>query len=61
VSKPSARTATHLLKRRPYKTTVIHALQPRDPGSTVHFCSWFVQGVVSGGIDPQLILFSDEE
>jgi hypothetical protein len=35
VSKFSARTATQLLKLRPYKTTVIHALQPRDP--TIRF------------------------
>jgi transposase len=39
VSKFSARTATQLLKLRLYKTIVIHALQPRDPASRVHFCS----------------------
>jgi hypothetical protein len=47
VSKPSARTATQLLKPRPYKTTVIHALQPRDPASRVHFCSWSLQGYIN--------------
>jgi hypothetical protein len=30
VSKSSARKATQLLKSRPYRTTVIEALQPRD-------------------------------
>jgi hypothetical protein len=39
VSKSSARMATQLLKLRPYKTTVIHALQPCDPASRVDFCS----------------------
>jgi hypothetical protein len=57
-SKSSARTATQLLKFRPYKTTVIHTLQPHDPASMVHFCSWFLQSVVEGEFDPQLTFFS---
>jgi hypothetical protein len=36
-----------------------HALQPRDPASRVHFCSWFLQSVVEGEIDPQLTFFSE--
>jgi hypothetical protein len=60
VSKSSARTATQLLKLRPYKTTIIHSLQPRDSASMVCFCSWFLQSVVEGEIDLQLTLFSDE-
>jgi hypothetical protein len=58
VSKYSTRSATQLLKLRPYKTTVIHALQPRDPATRVHYCSWFLQSVVQGEIDPQLTLLS---
>jgi hypothetical protein len=42
VSKYCKGTATQLLKLRPYKTTVINALQPRDPASRVHFCIWFL-------------------
>jgi transposase len=38
VSEYSTRTAKQLLKLRPYRTTVIHDLQPRDPSSRVHFC-----------------------
>jgi hypothetical protein len=60
VPKSSASTATQYLKLRPYKTTVIHSLQPRDPANRVHFCSWFLQSVVEGEIDPQLIFFSDK-
>jgi hypothetical protein len=60
VSKSSARMATHLLNLRPYKTTVIHALQPHNPASRFHFCSRFLQSVVEGEIDPQLTFFSDE-
>jgi transposase len=59
VSKSSARRATQLLKLRPYKTTVIHALQPRDAASRVHFCSWFLQSVVEGEIDPQFLFVPD--
>jgi hypothetical protein len=51
VSKSSARR-TQLTKLRPYKIIVIHALQPRDTASSVHFCSWFLQTVVEGVIDP---------
>jgi hypothetical protein len=57
--KSSARR-TQLLTLRPYKTTVIHTLQSRDPASGIHFCSWFLQPVVEGEIDPQLTFFSDE-
>jgi hypothetical protein len=39
VSKSNARTATQLLKLRPYKTIVIHTLQPRDSASRVRSCS----------------------
>jgi hypothetical protein len=60
VSESSARRATQLLKFRPYKTTVIHALQLHDPPSRVHLCSWFLQSVVETEIDPQLTFFSDE-
>jgi hypothetical protein len=37
-----------------------HALQLRDAACRVHFCSWFLQSVVEGEMDPQLIFFSDE-
>jgi hypothetical protein len=60
VSMSSARRATQLQKLRPYKIAVIHALQPRDPAGRVHFCSWFLQPVVEGDINPQLTLFFDE-
>jgi hypothetical protein len=60
VSKSSARTATQLLKLRPYKTTVIHALQPHDSASRVYFCSWFLQSVFEGEICTQFTFFFDE-
>jgi hypothetical protein len=60
VSKSSTRRATQLLKLRPYKTAVNLVLQRRDPVSRVHFCSWFLQSVIKGEVDPQLMFFSDE-
>jgi hypothetical protein len=59
MSKPSARTAAELRKLRPYETALMYALQPRDPASRVHFCSWFLLSV-EGEIDPQLTFYSDE-
>jgi hypothetical protein len=50
--------ATQLLKLRPYKTTVMHALQLHGPASVVHFCSWFLQSVVEAEISLQLTFFS---
>jgi hypothetical protein len=52
--------ATQLLKARPYKTAVIHALQPRNLDSRVNFCNWFLHAVIKGEINLQLTLFSDE-
>jgi hypothetical protein len=54
VSKSSARRSTQLLKLRPYKTTVMHALQLRDPPSRVNLRCWFLQSIVEGEIDSQL-------
>jgi hypothetical protein len=60
VSKSSARRAKKLLKLRPYKTTVIHALQPHDAASSVRFCSWFLQSVVEGELNQQFTFFFEE-
>jgi hypothetical protein len=35
-------------------------LEPSDPASRVHFCSWFLQSAVEGEIDQQLTFFSHE-
>jgi hypothetical protein len=60
VSTSSARRATQWLKLRPYTTAVIHALQPRDPDSRVHFSSWFLQSTVAGEVNLHFTFFSDE-
>jgi hypothetical protein len=38
----------------------MHTLKPFVLTSRVHVYSWFLQSVVKGEIDPQLIFFSDE-
>jgi hypothetical protein len=35
-------------------------LQHRDPASRVRFCSWLLQSVIKGEINPQLTFFYDE-
>jgi hypothetical protein len=51
---------TKLLTLRPYKTTVDHSLRVHDPVARINFCNWFLQPVHNGGVDPQLLLFSDD-
>jgi hypothetical protein len=60
LSKSSARRAAQLQKLSLYRTTVSHALYPRDLAGRVNFFSWVLQSVVEGEIDPQLIFFSDK-
>jgi hypothetical protein len=54
MSNSSARREMQLLKLRSYNTTLINALQLRNPASRVHFCSWFLPSVVEGEIHPEL-------
>jgi hypothetical protein len=60
MSKSSARRAAQLLELRPYKTTAVHALEPRDPASRANFWSRFLQSVVEGEIVLHLPFFCDE-
>ncbi|KAJ4430323.1 hypothetical protein ANN_22536 [Periplaneta americana] len=60
ISKTSAFVATKLLKLKPFRITVVHALQPEDPVSRVNYCNWFVQSVHNGDVDPLLTFFTDE-
>ncbi|XP_069695687.1 uncharacterized protein [Periplaneta americana] len=62
VSRSSAFNARKLLKFNPYryKVTELHALEPGDAHRRISFCSWFLQSVNDGHLDPQLVMFSDE-
>jgi len=60
VSKLSAWTATKLLKLKPFKTTVVHELQPRDSINRINFCEWILPSVHVGETDPYLIFLYNE-
>jgi hypothetical protein len=55
----SAWTATKLLKLKPFKTTVVHELQPHDPANRVNYCKWILQSVHDSDINHHSILFSE--
>jgi hypothetical protein len=60
VSLGSARTATKLIKLRPYKVTVVHELKQPDYAARIRFRNWLLQNVHDGIADPQLLFLSDE-
>ena len=60
VSLGSARTATKLIKFRPYKVTVVHELKQPDHAARIRFCNWLLQNVHDGIVDPQLLFMTDE-
>ena len=45
VSVPSVQRATKLLKRKPYKIPVVHALHQPDPNKRLRFCNWVLEKV----------------
>ena len=47
----SVQRATKLLKLKPYKITVVHALHQPDPSKTLRFCNWVLEKVNSGELD----------
>ena len=42
---------TKLLKLKPYKITVVHALHQPDPNKRLRFCNWVLENVNSGELD----------
>jgi hypothetical protein len=51
--KSSVAIAIKLLKLQPHKVTVVHALQPCDLASRIHFYNLFFQSVHDGEDDPR--------
>jgi hypothetical protein len=60
VSVGSAWTATKLLHIGPYKITVVSEIKPVDYEKGVRFCTWFMNHVLDGLLDPKLTLYTDE-
>ena len=42
---PSVQRAAKLLKLKPYKILVVHALHQPDPNKRVRFCNWVLEKV----------------
>ena len=47
----SVQRATKLLKLKPYKIPVVHALHQPDPNKILRFCNWVLEKVNSGVLD----------
>ena len=47
----SVQRATKLLKLKPYKIPVVHALHQPDPNKRLRFCNWVLEKVNSGELD----------
>ena len=47
----SVQRATTLLKLKPYKVPVVHALHQPDPNNRLQFCNWVLEKVNSGELD----------
>jgi hypothetical protein len=56
----SAFTATKLIEFCPYKITVVHELKQPAFAARIGFCSWLLQNVHDGIVDPQLLFMTDE-
>ena len=60
VSVSSVQRATKLLKLKPYKIRVMHALHQPDTNKRLRFCNWVLEKVNSVELDAKGIFFSDE-
>ena len=53
----SVQRATKLLKLKPYKIPVVHALHQPDPNKRLQFCNWVLEKVISGELDAKKKFF----
>ena len=58
VSASSVQRATKLLKLKPYKIPVEHALHQPDPNKRLRFCNWVLEKVNSGELDAKEIFLA---
>jgi hypothetical protein len=45
---------------KPYRTTCVQELKQEDKAKHVYYCTWLLQTIVSGLLDPLLYFMSDE-
>ena len=53
----SVQRATKLLKVKPYKIPVVHALHQPDQNKRLQFCNWVLEKVNSGELDAKEIFY----
>ena len=54
----SVQRATKLLKLKPYKIPVVHALYQPDLNKRLRFCNWVLEKVNSGELDAKEIFLA---
>ena len=54
----SVQRATKLLKVKPYKNPVVHALHQQDPNKRLRFFKWVLEKVNSGELDAKEIFLA---
>ena len=56
----SVQRAKKLLKLKPYKIPVVHALHQPDPNKRLRFCNWVLEKLNSGELDAKrgVVLFT---
>ena len=54
----SVQRATKLLKLKPYKIPVVHALHQPDLNKKLRFCNWVLEKVNSGELDAKQIFLA---
>ena len=56
----SVQRATKLLKLKPYKIPVVHALHQPDPNKRLRFSNWVLEKVNCGKLDAKEIFLANE-
>ena len=54
----SVQRVKKLLKLKPYKIPVVHALHQPDPNKRLRFCNWVLEKVNSGELDAKEIFLA---
>ena len=60
VSRRSCQRVLQFLQMKPYRMTCVQELKQEDKAKRVYYCTWLLQTIVSGLLDPLLYFMSDE-
>jgi hypothetical protein len=59
-SRRSCQRELHYLQMKPYRMTCVQELRQEDKAKHVYYCTWLLQTIVSGLLDPLLYFMSGE-